>query len=317
MFHPEQSPRAKILDVQRLNRRVIKEGKVEYVPSRTIRIRFAGQLLPQEVFIYKVRHEVRPFIPRPRVCNQCHRIGHVSAACKGAPRCLYCGENKHDFCQQREETPRCINCNGNHWANDSNCPIIRKQRDVVSLAAVENISIADARNIVDGRSSFPTTSPSNSDNNFPSLPRSKNSEDYFASYNRFSPLEREEPAEQQGTYANAWKSHPRTRIPPQRPNGNIQRNESPPQASLFNTTQYDAEAHRNFLYEPNGRSPRNTGKGGIFQRTPPAQNGFGRSGSSNEDNNNNFSFTELIPRKFSPISRIIISLKFLTRLSNS
>ncbi|KYQ46994.1 hypothetical protein ALC60_14007 [Trachymyrmex zeteki] len=64
-----ESPKAKILDMQRLNRRIVKEGKAEYVPFRTVRIRFAGQLLPQEVFIYKVRHVVRPFIPKPRICN--------------------------------------------------------------------------------------------------------------------------------------------------------------------------------------------------------------------------------------------------------
>ncbi|XP_018371340.1 PREDICTED: uncharacterized protein LOC108766506 [Trachymyrmex cornetzi] len=43
------------------------------------------------------------------------------------------------------ESPRCINCQGDHWANNQNCPMIVKQRTIVSLAAVENISIADAR----------------------------------------------------------------------------------------------------------------------------------------------------------------------------
>ncbi|KYN19743.1 hypothetical protein ALC57_07896 [Trachymyrmex cornetzi] len=291
-----ESPAAKILDVQRLNRRIVKEGKPEYVPSRTVRVRFAGQILPQEVFVYKVRHTVRPFIPKPRICNQCYRVGHISTVCKGAPRCLYCGENKHEFCQHREEPPRCINCNGNHWANDNNCPIIRKQRDVVSLAATENISIMDAKNIVDGKSSFPSTSSTNA-NNFPSLPRDSSNEEHFESYNRFSPLEREDLAEHQVTYANVLKSQPQPLFASQRPRGNIQRNEpttkpNRPNAFYSNRTQYNAEAHRDLLFEANGRTPRVAGNGEVFKNVPPTQNGFGRSGMNN--NAGNFGFAELI-----------------------
>ena len=39
--HCIESPKAKVLNVQRLNRRSIRDGKVEYISSRTIRIRFA------------------------------------------------------------------------------------------------------------------------------------------------------------------------------------------------------------------------------------------------------------------------------------
>ncbi|XP_018396499.1 PREDICTED: uncharacterized protein LOC108774797 [Cyphomyrmex costatus] len=44
-----ESPRAKILNIQRLNRKITIDNKTKYVPSRTIRIKFAGQILPKEV----------------------------------------------------------------------------------------------------------------------------------------------------------------------------------------------------------------------------------------------------------------------------
>ncbi|KYQ47207.1 hypothetical protein ALC60_13777 [Trachymyrmex zeteki] len=108
-----------------MNRRRVKDGKTEYVTSRTIRIKFAGQMLPQEVFLFKIRHEVRSYIPLPRICYACHRVGHVSAACKSTPRCLHCGNDKHNeasVCQMQDEASKCINCKGNHWANDRTCP---------------------------------------------------------------------------------------------------------------------------------------------------------------------------------------------------
>ncbi|KYN10140.1 hypothetical protein ALC57_17735, partial [Trachymyrmex cornetzi] len=91
-----ETPTAKILDIQRLNRRVTINGKSEYVPSKTLRIKFAGQVLPREVFLFKIRHEVRPYIPKARICFSCFRVGHIAKVCKGPPRCLYCGNNAHE-----------------------------------------------------------------------------------------------------------------------------------------------------------------------------------------------------------------------------
>jgi len=36
---------------------------------------FGGQILSQEVFIFKVRHEIRPHIPMSRICHLCYRNG--------------------------------------------------------------------------------------------------------------------------------------------------------------------------------------------------------------------------------------------------
>jgi len=38
-----ESSKAKIINVQTLNRRSVKSNKIEYIPSRTVRIKFARQ----------------------------------------------------------------------------------------------------------------------------------------------------------------------------------------------------------------------------------------------------------------------------------
>jgi len=57
-----ESSKAKVLDVQRFNRRSVRDGKVKYIPSRTIRIRFVRQLLPQEVFNTRLNMRFVPYI---------------------------------------------------------------------------------------------------------------------------------------------------------------------------------------------------------------------------------------------------------------
>ncbi|KYN12063.1 hypothetical protein ALC57_15771 [Trachymyrmex cornetzi] len=86
---------AKIIDFKRLNRRTVKDGIVEYTPSMTINLKFAGQVLPRYVYLYFDVHTVSPFIPRVKTCFSCFRNGHISKYCRGRPRCRLCGKNPH------------------------------------------------------------------------------------------------------------------------------------------------------------------------------------------------------------------------------
>ncbi|KYN13609.1 hypothetical protein ALC57_14200 [Trachymyrmex cornetzi] len=148
-------PGIKILEIFRFNRRITINNKSEYVPSRIHRIKFAGQVLPRVVFLFKTRHEVRPFIPKSRICFKCYRAGHVAKVCKGSPRCLYCGNNVHNEeepCKGAEVDVFCINCKGSHLSTSKECPVVSRQDNIIKLAAIENISIADARRIIGDQS---------------------------------------------------------------------------------------------------------------------------------------------------------------------
>jgi len=138
----------KVVEVKRLNRRLKINGEIKYIPSRTICLKFTGQILPKYVFLCRNRYEVSPYISKVKICFSCQRIGHISKNCKGKPRCLYCDGDKHDSptsCPKTKDDPRCINCQGEYLATSYECPLIIKHKKVLSLAAAENIPIIEAK----------------------------------------------------------------------------------------------------------------------------------------------------------------------------
>ncbi|XP_071572848.1 uncharacterized protein [Temnothorax nylanderi] len=87
----------------------------------------------------------------------CHRPGHIGSQCKGRPRCLICGKDRHDKdkgeeCPHKDYPPKCINCDGNHRATSINCPIILQQKQINELAASKNMSYIEAKREIKGAS---------------------------------------------------------------------------------------------------------------------------------------------------------------------
>lgn len=104
--------RVRVISIQRLNRRLHINGKVQYAPSRTLCVKFAGQCLPSEIILFNARYRVDPYIPKARICFSCYRIGHIRKECKSKPRCVFCGMDPHndEVCPQKDNEPQCINC---------------------------------------------------------------------------------------------------------------------------------------------------------------------------------------------------------------
>jgi len=123
-------------------------GEVKYIPSRTVCLKFAGQILPKYVFLCRNRYEVSPYIAKIKICFACYRVGHISKNCRGKPRCIFCEGDAHDSsspCPQKNNNPCCINCRGEHLATSHDCPLIVRHKLILSLAATENIPLIDAR----------------------------------------------------------------------------------------------------------------------------------------------------------------------------
>ncbi|KAL6420927.1 hypothetical protein ACFW04_013810 [Cataglyphis niger] len=122
---------AKILSIQRLNRKIKIDGETKFVPSKTILIKFKGQFLPPVVSLFKIRLPVHPYIPRVQLCYNCYRFDHISTNYKGKTRCLRCGGAKHNIneeCPRSQQPPICCNCRGEHLPTISNCPSNIKQK---------------------------------------------------------------------------------------------------------------------------------------------------------------------------------------------
>jgi len=147
----------KILEIRRLNRRIKVGNDFQYVPSRTICIKFAGQSLPSHIYFYNCRYPVYPFIPKARICYACFRIGHLRKTCKSKPCCLFYGDPTHEppgDCANRPTSLKCLNSGGNHLVTSHDCPEVIKHKMALSLAANENISYLDARRSVNFSSLF-------------------------------------------------------------------------------------------------------------------------------------------------------------------
>ncbi|KAL3214213.1 hypothetical protein MRX96_034983 [Rhipicephalus microplus] len=59
--------------------------------GRTVTLRFAGPVPPEHVSLFLVRFPVRPARPRPLLCRQCGRFGHVKESCSWPGSCIRCG----------------------------------------------------------------------------------------------------------------------------------------------------------------------------------------------------------------------------------
>jgi len=268
----------KILEIHRLNRRLKTGNDIQYVPSRTLCVKFAGQFLPNFIYFHNCRFSVSPFIPKTRICFSCFRVGHLSKTCKGRPRCLHCGELQHsaaEACPSKHSPARCINCGGDHLATSHECPRVLHHKTALSLAATENISLTEALRLVNSSPPYSSGSPSSNPQdprfdftNFPYLPRQRPSpisDPDISLSNRFSPLSNLSPSSNDLSFyssiskpyslaaknSNLNPSHSLNRPHPSSRSNLISGHSGSPASVLRHPY---PKAHRDLLLNPNGRT---------------------------------------------------------------
>lgn len=150
IFESLETRQFKLNSVQRLNRRTVDEsGKVLYVPSRTMKLNFAGQDIPANVYLWYSRIECEPFIQSTLQCYRCMRFGHASNKCKAkfevCKKCFQVQKPDH-VCQTSEI--RCLNCDGLHNPKSKNCPELIRQKDIKHLMSTRNLCFQEAVKII-------------------------------------------------------------------------------------------------------------------------------------------------------------------------
>lgn len=135
-----------ILNAKRLNRKVIKEGKIEYVPTGTILFTFKGTYLPKIVYFYNLPYPVNIYVSPVTQCYSCLLYGHTKKNCKGKAKCFNCAENVH-LENETETFPcktKCHFCREEHKTTNKSCQEHKRQQEIKKLMAYENITFFDA-----------------------------------------------------------------------------------------------------------------------------------------------------------------------------
>jgi hypothetical protein len=101
------------VEYQNSERKIIKTNKVI--------LNINLKKLPEEIKLDSINFKITPYIPRIKMCKNCHRFGHWTNLCKSKARCLSCGGN-HDA-KECTSSRKCLGCNGSgHLFGSKLCP---------------------------------------------------------------------------------------------------------------------------------------------------------------------------------------------------
>ncbi|XP_071567731.1 uncharacterized protein [Temnothorax nylanderi] len=138
----------KILSLERMKYKDKTSDEIK--DSLSIKATFASNLLPEFVYIWRVKCRVFPFVNKVRNCANCHRWGHSVAACRGESLCAGCGVS-HPATEPCTTTPCCINCRGNHASSDPSCLSYTSHLIINTVMAYTNSSFSQAKRLVRSR----------------------------------------------------------------------------------------------------------------------------------------------------------------------
>ncbi|KAH7940572.1 hypothetical protein HPB49_002041 [Dermacentor silvarum] len=99
-----------------------------------VTLRFAGEVVPEEVLLFRRRRVVRPRLPRPLQCGRCGLFGHATVTCSRDHRFLQCAD-RHPTNSCTADRRRCLHCGGPHAATEPRCPQWQLERKVAASLA--------------------------------------------------------------------------------------------------------------------------------------------------------------------------------------
>lgn len=138
-------PNCKAIKARRLNRKVITDGKPEWIPTQTVVVTFLGQVLPERVFCCYTSLPVGLYTLPTIQCNNCCRFGHIKTNCRSKPRCFKCSQpHSGETCSVPDSQVTCLFCSGPHSATNSNCPEHMRQKSIKLVMSEENIPYSEA-----------------------------------------------------------------------------------------------------------------------------------------------------------------------------
>ncbi|XP_055526975.1 uncharacterized protein LOC129719609 [Wyeomyia smithii] len=135
----------KVTHVQQIKRKA--NGQLIKTPSFILTI--SSTIRPERVKVGFLSVPARSYYPRPVSCFQCWRIGHLAREFRREKTFVNCSEEYHG--EECSKPSKCVNCNGNHPANNPKCDVWNTEMDIIRTKIDQENSSAEARKIVESR----------------------------------------------------------------------------------------------------------------------------------------------------------------------
>ena len=116
--------------------------------TNTFVVTFSTKTLPDKIYVGHYRVKVRIFIPNPRRCTNCQQFHHTKKFCKNQVTCSKCGQTGHDD-RSCNLDATCVNCKGSHKASSKECPVWKKEKEIMQYKYENDVSFLDARKKVE------------------------------------------------------------------------------------------------------------------------------------------------------------------------
>ena len=114
------------------------------IKLNTFLLTFNTTTVPSNIHIGPYFIKVSTYIPNPVRCFKCQKFGHGKGQCKGHENCFRCSEEGHDG-MTCSKTIKCFNCKGAHMSSSKDCPIYKKEKEILKIKTEKNITYQEAR----------------------------------------------------------------------------------------------------------------------------------------------------------------------------
>lgn len=166
----------KIKFVNRLTRADIDNKEVR-LATKSVKIAFIGNIIPKSVSLFSINKLVDYFIPKPRSCNKCGKLGHVQKTCKSTRiPCLLCGSFPKCVDECKSEI-KCILCGSTDHtfasSSSSNCMKKKEQADVNRIMSIGNLSFKEVKEKYNTSNPFEILTDKDYDISFPEMEKTK------------------------------------------------------------------------------------------------------------------------------------------------
>lgn len=111
------------------------DGSIQIDPTDQVVLHFGPEYqVPRQVKMGMKLYDVHSYLPPPVLCSKCQEFGHVAKTCPNGQRCKHCaGPHPYKVCTKIMETPRCVNCDGDHTTTFAGCKAkmreVKRKRD--------------------------------------------------------------------------------------------------------------------------------------------------------------------------------------------